>query len=173
LGLKALGVNYCLATAAVGSLRLDWPIGVMVACTDFIDMSGRNLTLFNKTVTHAAMESPFGANPWFLPAALGKANQGRAVYLQANGPRYETDAEIHAYQGFGADIVGMTAASEATLMREAGIHYECLAVVTNYAAGLGKTVDHRAVGDVMTHSSEPIFSVLTNAANAIRSHIQP
>src|ERR1019366_801314 len=35
LGMKEVGVTACLSTAAVGSLRQDWPAGAMVACSDF------------------------------------------------------------------------------------------------------------------------------------------
>jgi len=92
----------------------------------------------------------------------------KVVYLQANGPRYETFAEIAAYAGAGADIVGMTAASEAVLMREAGITYECLAVVTNLAAGLGEAIDHGAVGDVMGQRADVVFDILARAAKLIK-----
>ena len=167
LGLKALGIKHCLSTAAVGSLRTDWPIGTIVACTDFIDASGRNLTLFDSKVQHTPMDHPFTAAPASsLRQALIQAGieaPEKAVYLQANGPRYETSAEILAFAREGADIVGMTAASEATLMREAGIRYECLAVVTNLAAGLGTEIDHGAVGDVMKDNASPIFKILDSA----------
>ncbi len=167
LGLKALGVKNCIATAAVGCMHLDWPIGRIVPCTDFIDASGRNITLFDSKVVHTAMESPFGGGSGFLRQAQNDPNLKRAIYVQANGPRYETSAEIHAYARMDADIVGMTAASEAVVMGEAGIHYECLAVVTNYAAGLGKDINHGAVGDVMLDRSKVIFAVLERAANLI------
>jgi 5'-methylthioadenosine phosphorylase len=170
LGLKAMGVKHCMATAAAGSVRADWPIGTIVACTDFIDASGRNLTLFNAKVVHTAMESPFGSKSSALQNALKEAGipaMARAVYVQTNGPRYETDAEIRAFAELGGDLVGMTAASEATVMREAGIHYECLAVVTNLAAGLGQEIDHGAVGDVMTEKAGVVFQILEKAARHV------
>ena len=169
-GLSALGIRHCLATAAVGCLRHEWPIGAIVPCTDFIDASGRNLTLFDRRVVHTPMDAPFGGPNAVLPAAVRAAGidvPKRAVYLQANGPRYETYAEIAAYGVAGADLVGMTAASEAVLMREAGITYECLAVVTNLAAGLGNEIDHGAVGDVMGERAGVIFDILAAAAKLV------
>src|SRR5438309_8961953 len=35
LGLKQVGIRWCLASAAVGSLRREWPAGSMIACSDF------------------------------------------------------------------------------------------------------------------------------------------
>ena len=171
LGLRALGIGHCLATAAVGSLRRDWPVGTIVACTDFIDASARNLTLYDSRVVHTSMATPFGAASGVLPSAMRAAGLDvpeRAIYLQANGPRYETFAEISAYAGAGADLVGMTAASEAVLMREAGITYECLAVVTNLAAGLGEEIDHGSVGDVMGRRAPAIFEILASAAKLVK-----
>jgi len=173
-GLKALGIRHCLATAAVGSLRMDWPVGTIVPCTDFIDASGRNLTLYNSRVVHTPMDFPFGGRKGVLPAAVRAAGINvpeRAVYLQANGPRYETFAEIAAYAGAGADLVGMTAASEAVLMREAGIAYECLAVVTNLAAGLGGEIEHGAVGDVMAERADAVFAILASAARLVKEQV--
>lgn len=169
-GIRAAGVSHCLSTAAVGCLRPEWPVGSVVPCTDFIDASGRNLTLFDKRVVHTPMDAPFGADSGVLRDAMAEAGvtpPERAVYLQANGPRYETVAEIAGYQRAGADLVGMTAASEAVLMREAGIAYECLAVVTNLAAGLGGEIDHGAVGDVMADRSELLFRILEIASRKI------
>lgn len=170
-GLRAVGVRHVLATAAVGCLRREWPVGTIVRCTDFIDLSSRNLTLFDRKVVHSPMDAPFGGKSPVLNeamAAAGLSDLGKAVYLQANGPRYETFAEIAAYATLGADLVGMTAASEAILMREAGITYECLAVVTNLAAGLGEEIDHGAVGDVMGDKAEVVFDVLARAAGIIK-----
>lgn len=171
LGLKALGVRRCLATAAVGSLHREWPIGALLACTDFIDASARNITLFDEVVAHTPMDAPFGGVKPVLPDAMREAGvepPARAVYLQANGPRYETHAEIAAFAAAGADIVGMTAASEAIVMREAGIAYECLAVITNLAAGLGDAIDHGAVGDVMGDRATAIFEILGRAAALVK-----
>ncbi|MHB8637612.1 MAG: MTAP family purine nucleoside phosphorylase [Fimbriimonadaceae bacterium] len=171
LGLAALGIRHCLATAAVGSLRREWPVGTIVACTDFIDASGRNLTLYDSRVAHTPMTAPFGGSSTILPTAIraaGFETPDRAVYLQANGPRYETAAEIAAFGKAGADIVGMTAASEAVLMREAGIAYECLAVVTNFAAGLSDEIDHGAVGDAMAARAAVVFDVLGRAALLVK-----
>jgi len=59
----------------------------------------------------------------------------KGTYVQTIGPRLETKAEIKVMAGFG-DIVGMTAASEATLANELDICYASLCVVDNYCHGL-------------------------------------
>ena len=54
------------------------------------------------------------------------------------GPRFETKAEIRIVQHWG-DVVGMTAAHEADLCTEAGLNYNSLALIDNYANGLEGT----------------------------------
>lgn len=165
LGVAALRVKACFATAAVGSLRTEWPTGTVIAVTDFIDVSGRNLTLYDRSVKHTPFDAPFGGDSGFLWASWkGDPLPSRAVYLQANGPRYETHAEIAAYGELGADLVGMTAASEATVMREAGVHYECAAIVSNLAAGLAKEIDHGAVSASVEVHATTILSWLHGAS---------
>jgi hypothetical protein len=64
------------------------------------------------------------------------------VYANAQGPRFETKAEIRALAVVG-DVVGMTAAHEASACIELGLPYAMLTVVDNYANGVGPnfTVD--------------------------------
>ncbi|HLO97605.1 MAG TPA: hypothetical protein VK171_03325, partial [Fimbriimonas sp.] len=47
--LQQLNVPYCLASAAVGSLRREWGPGTFVACSDFFDLTYRNTTMFDAT----------------------------------------------------------------------------------------------------------------------------
>ena len=61
---------------------------------------------------------------------------GRIVYVTTNGPRFETAAEIEAFRVLGADVVGMTLATEAELLAEQGIRNAAIAYSINWAAGL-------------------------------------
>ena len=86
------------------------------------------------------------------------------MYVCSNGPRYETPFEIETYRKLGADVVGMTAASEAIAMREAGIDYACLSVITNFAAGISATpLAHGEVAEQMDKSGEAAIKVLFGA----------
>jgi 5'-methylthioadenosine phosphorylase len=165
LGLKRLGVKYCLSTAAVGSLRPDWGPGTFVACSDFLDLTFRNLTLFHSEVVHRDFSEPFGPHgrAAILAAAeeVGVPVQERGIYVCGNGPRYETPHEIEVYRGMGGELVGMTAATEAILMREAGIDYACLSIVTNLAAGISETpLNHEEVVEEMQRSGENAVNLL-------------
>lgn len=166
LALRALGARACLATAAVGSLREDWRTGALITCSDFIDVSGRHPTLFDSEVVHTDFSEPFPARRHILAAAkaIGVEVQDGGVYVCANGPRYETPAEIRHYRQIGGDVVGMTAATEAILMREAGVPYSCLGIVTNLAAGLSdQPLDHGDVSKEMEKSGDLALKILTRA----------
>ncbi|MFI5387245.1 MAG: MTAP family purine nucleoside phosphorylase [Fimbriimonadales bacterium] len=166
LALKSLGARACFATAAAGALRQDWGTGSLIVCDDFIDFSGRFPTLFDQTVVHTDFCHPFPARGHILRAAkrLNLMVHDGGVYVCANGPRYETPAEIRHYRQIGGDVVGMTAATEAILMHEAGVPYGCLAVVTNLAAGLStRPLDHGDVAREMEKTGDLALKILMGA----------
>lgn len=168
VALKKLGAKCCFSTAACGGLLPHWPVGTMAACSDFIDITARNLTHFDRTVTHTDFSQPFGNKT--REALLAAAQEieipieTKAIYVNGNGPRYETPYEIQLYQRLGGHVVGMTAASEAIAMREAGIDYGCLAVVTNLAAGISEqALNHEEVVEEMTKAGERAVQILLKA----------
>ena len=159
----ALGARACFATAAVGSLRREWPAGTLVAPGDFLDLTYRNVTLHDRAVRHVDFSAPFPARAALLQSGV----RDGGVYLGLNGPRYETPAEIRTFAGLGADLVGMTASTEAIAFREAGVPYGLLAIVTNLAAGLEDVeLDHTEVVDVMGRVGERVVSILREACGA-------
>lgn len=167
LGLRQLGVKFCFASAAVGSLRDDWPCGTIAVCDDFLDVTFRNQTLFDREVVHTDFSTAFGSEATHALLAAG-SDLGEiihhAVYFCGNGPRYETPFEIDVYRKLGGDVVGMTAATEAILMREAGVGYACLSVVTNFACGISPTpLNHEEVVEEMERSGARAVSIFIKA----------
>ncbi len=174
-GLRQLGAKACFATAAVGCLRPDWPPGTFVACTDFIDLTYRNLTLYERGVQHVDFSDPF-PDPALKALFRGATSENTvlmspATYVGANGPRYETPAEIEVVRRLGGDVVGMTATSEAIALREAGVAYANLSIVTNLAAGMEseKTLDHEEVVDVMESRGDLAVRILLSAVRSLAS----
>ena len=160
-GLRRLGVRACFASAAVGSLRNDWGVGTLAACTDFVDVSARGTTLFESSVRHTDFSRPFPASQFLVSDGV----LGACVYANVNGPRYETPFEVSLLRELGADVVGMTAASEAVAMREAGVPYGCLAVVTNLGTGLSSSsLSHGEVGSAMDECGERVVQLMLSAA---------
>jgi 5'-methylthioadenosine phosphorylase len=70
----------------------------------------------------------------------------RGVYVCTPLGRFETAAEIRMMAGWGAHIVGQTLGHEAPLMRQLGIHFGSLNIVSNYAEGNAAWVGDDAPG---------------------------
>ncbi len=141
--LKKLGATGIFASTAVGSLRADWPPGTLVLLDDFIDgTSGRNKTFFDEHAIHIDVTQPYCPALRELlkgtAARLDLKLEDGGTYFCADGPRFETPAEICAYAKWGADVVGMTGAPEVALAREAHLSYAGVSIATNAAAGMGE-----------------------------------
>ena len=54
------------------------------------------------------------------------------TFIIIEGPRFSTRAESNTYRAWGMSIIGMTAAPEAFLAREAEMCYSVMAHVTDY-----------------------------------------
>lgn len=161
-GLIALGVDVCFSSGAVGSLDPNLGPGSLAAVSDFIDLSGRNVTMFEQGVHHTDFTP--GVSPYVLERLVAAGASNKAVYACMNGPRYETPAEIRMLRVLGADVVGMTVATEAVVMREMGIEYGSLAIVTNFAAGIAETaLSHEEVSAEVRKAADRAIEVLIRA----------
>ena len=58
------------------------------------------------------------------------------VYIQLQGPAFETPAEIKMCAALGADAVGMSTAIEAQAARHCGLRVAGVSCITNLASGL-------------------------------------
>jgi 5'-methylthioadenosine phosphorylase len=167
--LAARGVDRVIATLAVGSISEDLPPGAMVVVDQLLDFtSGRQHTFFEGGPAgrrHVDVTDPFcpGLRARLIEAARRFDIQAResGTYACANGPRLETAAEIRMYGLLGAHVVGMTAAPEAFLARERGLHYAGLAVSINWAAGVRGRV--RIEGDAVGVMRDRLLPLLRAA----------
>lgn len=135
--LKLLGVTEIIALFAVGAITSDLEPGQLVLPDQLIDYSwGREQTIFNgPDVRHVDFREPF--TPALRKQLLQLAQAQKipvcptATYAVAQGPRYETQAELARMARDGCHIVGMTAMPEAALAREMELAYAGIAVVMN------------------------------------------
>jgi 5'-methylthioadenosine phosphorylase len=154
--LKQLGAEKVISVSAVGSLREGLVPGDLVVVDQFIDKTHRRESTFfgDGIVGHVGYADPVCAA---LAGALhaqavahgfeaGRATErgtagmrGRArrahqggTYVCMEGPQFSTRAESLLHRSWGADVIGMTAATEAKLCREAELCYASLALVTDY-----------------------------------------
>ena len=138
--LKSLGAERILSVSAVGSLREGLAPGEFVLPDQFIDKTwGRASTFFGGGVVgHVGFAEP--TCPAFAGAVAAAAEAcGRRVhrggtYVCMEGPQFSTRAESQLHRSWGADVIGMTGATEAKLCREAEVCFVSLALVTDYDA---------------------------------------
>ncbi len=170
--LANLGCHSILATNAVGSLDLELKPGEFALPDQFLDFTRqRPLTFFDDPsgpVVHVDFSEPYCPR---LRAALKAAAQeldlgltDGGTYACAEGPRFETPAEIKMYRTLGADLIGMTGVPEVVLAREAGICYASLCIATNFAAGISpEPLRHNEVAALMDERFEDITRLLAAA----------
>ena len=142
--LKRLGATSIFASTAVGSLRENWKAGTLVLLDQFIDFTtNRDKTFFDGRAVHIDVTQPYcpRAREYLSRAAkrLTLELQPEGTYFCADGPRFETPAEIRAFKSWGADVVGMTGVPEVVLAREAEIAYAGVSIVTNLATGISSS----------------------------------
>lgn len=136
--LKTLGVENLISVSAVGSLKLEIePRHFVVPEQLYDNTKHRNSTFFGEGVTaHVSLAHPFC--PLMSTCLHTAAEEAGATvhwggtYLCMEGPAFSTRAESEVYRHFGFDIIGMTAAPEAKLAREAEMCYALLACTTDY-----------------------------------------
>lgn len=138
-----LGARKLLLTNAAGGVNTSFIPGDLMLITDHIS---------------AFVPSPLrGENPQELgprfpdmskvyDEAMGRAvleageklgqELRQGVYLQWQGPNYETPAEIRTFRTLGADAVGMSTVCEAIAARHMGLRVCAISCITNMACGI-------------------------------------
>lgn len=187
LALKAAGVARVIATSAVGTMNPAIKPGDFVVLDTFLDFTKGRASSFSVggDVFHVDMREAFcpelreslvqGATFNVQRSEEGKSGgetgfrvHERGVYVAAEGPRFETPAEIRAFRLLGGDVVGMTAVPECVLAREAGMCYANLAVATNWAAGItSHPLTPDEVNAMMAQRGETLRTILDQAIAAI------
>jgi 5'-methylthioadenosine phosphorylase len=137
LAFEQLGVRRAVGLASVGALRAGLDPGAAIVPDDYLSMHPPP-TFADDDRLHIV--PTLDADLRTLLLSVARATDGpvldSGVYAETRGPRFETRAEIRLLADY-ADVIGMTAASEATLMQERGIAYALLGIVDNLAHGIG------------------------------------
>jgi 5'-methylthioadenosine phosphorylase len=137
--LKYLGVREVISVSAVGSLREHLRPGELVVPDQLVDFTrGRRSTFFDRgLVAHLPFAEPFCPRlREQVLASVGSVadvtSHDSGTYLCIEGPQFSTRAEAGVNRALGMDVIGMTAAPEAKLAREAGLCLATIALVTDY-----------------------------------------
>ncbi len=136
LAFEALGIEDVVGLASTGSLDSTIAPGSIVVPDDYFSRHPPP-TFAEDEYLHIVPALDPGLRSFLLDTAAGPHIRDGGVYAETTGPRFETRAEVRALAR-DASLVGMTAASEATLFQEKGIRYAMLCVVDNWANGVGE-----------------------------------
>ena len=170
---EQLGVKEIVATSAVGSMNQGFKVGGIGLIEQFIDFTKRRqTTFFEDKVVHTDMTYPYSRriNLELSVAAkrVGIDLHQHLVYVCAEGPRFETAAEIKMYKILGGDVVGMTGVPEVVLANEKRIEYASVVIATNWAAGMQPKVSHDEVLRVMEGSGKVAKRLIEGAVAGLR-----
>lgn len=136
--LAEAGCDRVLAISSVGGLRTELAVGTFVAPDDFIALD-TVVAVHHDARSHLVPHFDQDWRTAILRAAndTGTSVRDGGVYWQSTGPRFETRAEVRFIARF-ADVVGMTAASEAIVAQELGLSYAVVCVIDNLANGIAE-----------------------------------
>ncbi len=136
-GFKMLGAERIISVNSCGSLREGIRPRDIVFSDQFFDRTKRNSTFFGEGLAaHISFAHPVCPELSRFLYATAKGLGIRAhlggTYLCMEGPAFSSKAESKIYRAWGCDVIGMTAATEAKLCREAEICYATMNLATDY-----------------------------------------
>lgn len=150
---KLLGIENLLVTNAAGGINTDFEPADIMVITDHISffapspLRGGNLKDFGPRFPD--MCNAYDSE--LVRVARDTADKKgilikEGVYAFAQGPMFETPAEIRALRILGADAVGMSTVPEVITARHSGMKVMGISCITNMAAGVcGQTLNHAEV----------------------------
>ena len=137
--LRLLGVRWLVSIGAVGSLQETYQPRDIVLPDQFFDRTSRRSeqTFFGAgIVAHVSFADPVSAALRTIIAeaatALGCRVHNGGTYVNMDGPAFSTRAESEFHRRMGFALIGMTAAAEAKLAREAEMAFAAISFITDF-----------------------------------------
>jgi len=141
--LRALGADTLILTNAAGGLNPSFATGDLMLLTDhinFVGMAGMNpLRGPNDPELGPRFPDMSKVYDWDLRqlalkvAAEHQLPLKQGVYIGLSGPTFETPADIRFLRMIGADAVGMSTVSEATVAKHGGMRVMGVSGISNVA----------------------------------------
>jgi 5'-methylthioadenosine phosphorylase len=179
--LKRVGVTDIIALSACGSFHRELYPGMFVMIDQFEDRTYLRCSTFFSTgfVAHVSMAHPIAP---LLRRRLVAAAEAEGIpfkdggtYFCMEGPQFSSLAESLGYQARGADVIGMTGATEAKLAREAEISYATVAMVTDYDCWHEEhgAVEVAAIVKVMTDNADRAARLIARTLSEFPAEHEP
>jgi purine-nucleoside phosphorylase len=135
------GCKVMVLTNGAGYMNQTWSVGDPVLISDHLNLTGRS------PLTGPNPPPPFGSRFCDLTDLYDadlrslvrelRPTIAEGVYVGIAGPHFETPAEIRAFHGMGAELVGMSTVLESIAARHLGMRVLGISLATNPAAGMG------------------------------------
>jgi len=167
---RAFGIRRVVLTNAAGGINLEYATGALVLISDHINLQCANPLIGpndNRLGPRFPDMTDVYASALRIAAKKTADELGIAlhegVYAAMSGPSYETPAEIRFLRAIGADLVGMSTATEAIAANHMGMEVLGISCVTNLAAGLsGKKLQHAEVLEMGRRVSDTFQELLAS-----------
>ncbi len=170
-----LGAKYLILTNAAGGINLDFEPGNLMIIRDHISafvpspLRGENVDelgvrfpdmskIYDRELMDLIKES----------AQKHDIDMKEGVYLQFQGPNFETPSEIKMFRTLGADAVGMSTACEAIAARHMGLRICGISCISNMASGiLDQPLTHEEVQETASKVSHQFEELVTELIKGI------
>ncbi|HBQ64137.1 MAG TPA: purine-nucleoside phosphorylase [Clostridiales bacterium] len=165
-----LGIRRLVVTNAAGGINPGFVPGDLMLIRDHIGLfapsplRGPGMEVFGPRFPDMTRVYTPSLRKMALLTALQRGMDIReGVYAFAQGPMFETPAEIRALAALGADAVGMSTVPETIAAAHSGMEVLGISMITNMAAGLsGDRISHEEVMDVSRKSAAAFNGFLTD-----------
>jgi len=155
-------VEEIIGICSSGSLDGDKKVPSLSIPEDYVNF-WNPITFYNEKIKHVTPELSKVLRNQLIEAARESNHDNIStedVYVQTEGPRLETRAEVKILEQFG-DLVGMTMASEATLSKESALKYAALVTIDNYAHGIkDEKVEYEEIVDTARDNWDKVKDIL-------------
>lgn len=166
---KLLGIENILVTNAAGGINKEFRPGDIMIIKDHISLfapsplRGKNINEFGPRFFDMSKAYDRDLIKIAKDSAIAQGIEVKeGVYVFAQGPMYETPAEIKLFATLGADAVGMSTVPEVITARHMGIKVLGISLITNMAAGiLDQPLNHEEVM-ATAKVAEKNFTLLVN-----------
>ncbi|MDR0992495.1 MAG: purine-nucleoside phosphorylase [Ruminococcus sp.] len=176
--MKMMGAKVLFLTNASGGINFDYKPGDFMLIEDHI--MNVPSPLIGANVDELGVRFPDMSNVYdktlretvkATAARIGqKLHEG--VYIQMQGPQYESKAEIRMARTMGADAVGMSTAVEAVAAAHCGLKTVAISCVSNLACGVGNApLSQEEVEETAKKVSKEFKALITEAVKDISADL--
>ena len=167
---KECGIKNLIITNSAGSLKIENPPGTIMIIDGHINCTFQESLddpkiikdeKFHSSELHAIVKEVALEND--ISIASGS-------YCWTLGPAYETSSEIQYFTSLGGSVVGMSTLPEIQEGGNLGLNLLTLSLLTNYAAGISKTLlKHEEVLENAKKSTNKMVTLLSEIVKKVKT----